>query len=179
MSNDPAIDPEYREMVRKGLGLPKDAVFALNRQVTAQTIGHWPHAVKFYEIKGVDRNGVPRLGKPVCLDPWPVFRCGRSYPFVLDWDNDGTYEAIHRDRLYKFTGTPKKPGLKFWKRLPYGNLLIERRIRAIFEGGNEGTGVHTLDDGTQIIFLSQEPFCLHGVRRAFLESRAKATATTG
>jgi len=170
LSNDPAIDPEFREMVRQALGLPKDVVFAMNREVTTKTIGHWPHAIKFYELKGVDRNGVPRLGEPVSLDTWPVFRGARSYPFVLDWDNDGTYEAIHHDKLFKFTGTPKAPGLKYWKRVPFGNMLIERRLRAIFEGGNEGTAVHTLDDGTQMIFLSQEPFCLYGVRRSFLEN---------
>jgi len=167
-----------RERVRKALGLRKDKVFAMNRQVTAKTIGHWPHAIKFYEIKGISRHGGPRLGAPVCLDTWPVFRTLRSYPFVLDWDNDGTYEAIHHDKLYKFTGTAKDPGLKYWKRVPFGNKLIERRLRAIFEGGNEGTAVYTLDDGTQMIFLSQEPFCLHGVRRAFLENHPKAVVTS-
>ena len=177
-SDDQAVDPEFREMVRQGLGLPKGEVFDLNIPVMQRAIGCWPHAIKIYEILGMGRNRVPRLGKPIRMDTVPVFKPYRTYPFVVDWDCDGKYEAIYQEKLYKFTGTRKNPGLKYWKRLPFRNIALEHRVRSIFDAGNEGTVVHALDDGTQMIFISQEPFCLHGIRRSFLENRPKAVVAS-
>ena len=176
LSTDPAVDPELLAMARKALGYGKDVVFKIDYHRATHAVGHGISALKVYELKGLDGRGVPVLGEPVRLDTGTVFKSSRAYPFLVDWDDDGQWAIIHRTKLFRVGGTFQKPTVKYWKELPFGRKLIEKRLAGMFVG-NEGAGVYSLDDDTDMMLLSDEPFCLYGVRRSWLENGPVARVT--
>lgn len=185
LSTDPAADPDVVALTRRMLGRGPDEACRVEELFSAAS-GRIPSvfnpfrrkghvrisAVKAYEILGLDERGVPRLAPPVCFDLSGILPNGRAYPLLTDWDGDGRLELIHRDRIYRLDVSRERLKLRFWKRIPFGSLLREKRLAGLFVG-NEGTSICRLDDGTDALLLSDEPFSLYAVRRNLLGNVAK------